>query len=368
MKYGHGANPVMHAASGSGEPRRFLAQMFGVWQRAGGGGLDELFGERAYADWQTDPIARASTRIGAGFPVVCAAGTIFALAILVRGLRARILSAASAAPAPILVLFAAIIISVPIEYALVQAAPVAHYHFIVQPGLAVLAAAGAHEIVRRRGARAGWVLYGALLAFALVFALQSASLQMRVFRYPSLILGGNGPIYAGAREALDRDLAAALEEVRTGAERRAAEDARSAALFAQSDDVLFSYSGVTGEPPLRPFGAMRLEPGPQGTRATVEVPPALVDTPEFAVREHGLVVVRIDITTPIEADLVLFYQTEKVRDFKRTQKVVRQLPRGRSDAYVVLPAAGLRGPLRLWLGQTRSLIHSIEVRAVDTGS
>jgi hypothetical protein len=132
--------------------------------------------------------------------------------------------------------------------------------------------------------------------------------------------------------------------------------------------VLFEYSGVTGEPALRPFGAMLLEPGPNGTRATVQIPPALVDLPEFPVREHGRVVVRIDITSPIEAYLTLFFQTEQHREYKRTQKVVRKLPQGRSSCYVVLSAAGLRGPLRLWLGQTRCTIHSIEVRAVESES
>jgi hypothetical protein len=366
MKYGHGASAPLHVVSGTGGGRGLVQQWVGVWQRSGGSGLDEVMGQPAWSDWQKGPITRAATLVADVFVAVGAVVTAFGIWILARGLRSRVAQRTIPLPSPMLVLGSAILVCVPIEYAFLYAAPLSHYHVVVQPAIAVLAAAGAHEVARARGAVAGSILRGALLVIALAFAVQSASLQHRLVTSSTMILGGNGPIYAGARAALDAELEVALDDVVTGDERRAAENAASSALFESSSDVLLRYDGVTGEPALSPVGAMLLEPGPLGTRTTVQVPPALVDLPEFPARDHGRVVVRIDISSPIEAYLTLFFQTEQHREYKRTQKVVRKLPQGRSACYVVLRAAGLRGPLRLWLGQTRSTIHSIEVRAVES--
>jgi hypothetical protein len=80
------------------------------------------------------------------------------------------------------------------------------------------------------------------------------------------------------------------------------------------------------------------------------------------------VIVRIDITSPIPAYVTLFWRTVEHPEYRRSQKVTQELPRGRSFRYVVIDAAGLRGPLRLWLQQAHFTLHAIEVRAVDEGS
>jgi hypothetical protein len=104
---------------------------------------------------------------------------------------------------------------------------------------------------------------------------------------------------------------------------------------------------------------------PDGVRITSSGhDPALTLPPVMF--SNGFHVVRLEITSPSEDELQLFYQTERSPGYAENRSVKALLYKGRNEVYLLLDALGVSGTLRLdpGTGPGEFILHELEVRGI----
>lgn len=342
-------------------PRGMGAHFAGALGLSGGTGMDWLLGREGFAAWTSATSARALHAAALAFVPLAACASLWALARFGWALRERAVGRSLPARERTLALLAAMFFGVLLQYVSLDRPAIAHYHVVLWPAVPVFLAAGVASLAPRlpRLATAG---SGLLCAFALLHTVEWISFQ----RFVAVHGGGQGahaPIYRGARAALDAELSAALDEVREGPARRAREQAELRVRFEASRDVVLALDGRSESTSARCASGCDATPSPRGLEVVNHTPPGFVDLPA-STPVAGDVLLRLDVETPIEAVLLVYFTTPAAPRFRRDQVHAVRLARGAQSAFVSLAGAAPGGPIRLSFLCHRLRIERIELRRV----
>jgi hypothetical protein len=115
---------------------------------------------------------------------------------------------------------------------------------------------------------------------------------------------------------------------------------------------------------------VQLAPGPDGLVVRASGDDPCLFLPAFAHDAGNTLLVRVDLTSPADTVLDLFYETRKASGYSAERVVSQPLHKGRNMVYLKLTDPSLSGRLRLDPGAVPGeyVLHGIEVRAVPRES
>ena len=92
--------------------------------------------------------------------------------------------------------------------------------------------------------------------------------------------------------------------------------------------------------------------------------------PAFAHDPQSPLIVRVDLTSPADTVLELFYETSQASGYSGDRKVSQELHKGRNVVFLTLKEPTLSGRLRLDPGMIPGeyVLHDLEVRALPQDS
>jgi len=140
--------------------------------------------------------------------------------------------------------------------------------------------------------------------------------------------------------------------------------------FTDTADVRLSLphpgpaSGIVGN------SQVTMVPGSEGLVLQASGDDPNLVLPAFAFDPHSSLVVRVELTSPAETVLELFYETSQAPGYSGDRKIVHDIHKGRNVVYLTLKEAALAGRLRLDPGTVPGeyVLHGLEVRAVPLES
>jgi phosphoglycerol transferase len=140
--------------------------------------------------------------------------------------------------------------------------------------------------------------------------------------------------------------------------------------FADTSDVRLALrppgtgAGIEGN------AQVRLTPGSDGLVVHAGGDDPNLFLPAFAHDPGTALLVRVELTSPAETTLELFYETNQARGYDESRKVSHPLHRGRNEVLLKLAEPSLAGRLRLDPGAVAGeyVLHAVEVRAVPRDS
>jgi len=245
-------------------------------------------------------------------------------------------------------------------YALADVPPLPHYHAVLLPFAAVLLVAASRSLLARLP-RLAWALPGSLAAVNGVLAL---ALLLHV-RARGEELAHRYLPYAPRRAHWEEELAEALQEARGREERLSGERARSRVRFEASPDVLFRVEGPAEAAQLVPRRGAALESAGGSLRIHGGSSRAVVALPELAPPERSTVILHLDLESPRDGWVQVFYRTRATPDYLPSVSVYEPIRRGRSRLYLEFPAEELTGRPLLRLPVASYRLHAAEARAVQ---
>ncbi len=91
-----------------------------------------------------------------------------------------------------------------------------------------------------------------------------------------------------------------------------------------------------------------------------------IELPFFSLPKDRYPIIKIDIMSPADTNLQLYYMTNASREYTETLSIRRFLRKGKNLLFVPVPSADLYGKLRLDPGEVPGdyYLNSIEVSAV----
>src|SRR5262249_22193024 len=142
------------------------------------------------------------------------------------------------------------------------------------------------------------------------------------------------------------------------------------AAFDASREVLASVDGRRDPPGVEPWGATQLARIADGLEIRTVAGTDMLRLPAFDAPGRGRAVMRIDVTSEAPSRVVLLYTTRDEPAYDRVHVYEFGLREGRDRVCFELLDTTIHGRmlLRLGLGRTRSVLHSLEVRAVPEAS
>jgi len=143
-------------------------------------------------------------------------------------------------------------------------------------------------------------------------------------------------------------------------------EARWIKLYNDSTDIRLQITPRKGYQGIQPLNQVSvLASDGELTFRSAGIDPYLL-LPPFPFSEHTIPVCRIEITSPADTDLQLFYLTKNTPTYMGNLSVSRILKKGHNVLYLPLSEPGLTGRLRLDPGSVAGdyKIHEIEIRAV----
>ncbi len=113
-----------------------------------------------------------------------------------------------------------------------------------------------------------------------------------------------------------------------------------------------------------------LLPGPDGLVIQANGNDPSLILPAFTYDPKSTLLIRVELTSPVETELDLFYQTAKEPGYSESKKLSYPLYKGRNVVLLKLTQADLAGKLRLDPGTVPGeyILHCVEIRAVPRGS
>lgn len=297
-----------------------------------------------------------------GFFAWTAIATLWALArsarLFVRALRGESCPRLDALGA----LFAAILVTVVVTYALASFPPLHHYHAILVP-LPLFFAVWL-----------GWCLsseWKAVMLAAVVATVAGHALLyhgffegMREGRPPRTI--PYVPPDAASTQAANAELERMYSEVDDGHRRWREEQERSARLFETAPEVLLRFDPARNQPAAIAEGRLGLEPAPEGLVVRGNTPIDMLRLPPFENDlengGEGRILLRLDLDVPKDGLGLLLYPTRRSDGYRHGQGLDLPLRRGRNLFHFVLPDADANGRIMLRLASWRYVVRAMEVR------
>jgi hypothetical protein len=139
-------------------------------------------------------------------------------------------------------------------------------------------------------------------------------------------------------------------------------------LFEASNRVLLTFDSRTNRPPVEAQGDAALAEHASEAALAVQISSerGLLLLPEFRPPEEHNPVLRLDVTSPAQTELQIFYQTHEAPSYKPTRQYKLALAAGRNELYLEVLDPDFTGRLlvRPGLVAGRYLLHALEVRAV----
>jgi hypothetical protein len=331
---------------------------------AGGANLPALLGMGARPGFLEQPAAVVGLLTGRVLFVAMALAALVALGwSVVRVPRA--LSNASLSPTErYLVFFSMVLVFAISAGAALGMVPNQHYYTFLYPIVPVMFVWALERALR-------WIHAPAWSSIAIVGLICAANLVFMLSFFSFLgadpeIQRGSVPVYYAPKAArCERELAEAFDDVLNGTERRRAKQARLERRFEASSESLLSIDTLHNDPPVTPFGQIRIQPTREGLVVRGGTPVDMAALPEFQMPKDKSAILRLDLSSPDEAILLVFFQT--VSDPSYSHRRVRDalVRRGRSTVFIELDAREITRSLHLRLEVFRYVIHALEIRSVE---
>jgi hypothetical protein len=352
--------------SGSDTPRSLADLAGSAWAHArasaavaSGSSLAWLFGPEELQGVASGAASRTA------WLAVRAAEGLYGAALLHGALRSalrirdRWRGATLAAGERVLVLFGLLPPTLVAGYVLAGVPPLPHYHAVLLPLAAVLLVASARGFFAHLP-RLSLALPGSL---ALVNGILVLALLLHVRARGEQLAHRYAP-YAPWRAQWEAQLAEALLEARDRGERLARERAQLEARFESSQEVLFRVGGTAEDEQVIPRRGAVVESAGAILRVSGGSVRAFVALPEVSPPAGCSVILHLDLESPRDAQLQVFYRTRATPDYPPNQYVQEPVRRGRSRLYLELAAEDLTSRPLLRLPVASYRLHAVEARAV----
>jgi len=289
--------------------------------------------------------------------VLTAGALFFGLVFVVTRIRERARLPLASPRDGAIVLSALVCLTVLAAYLALRVAPVPHYHVLFLPFLALLFVWSLERWT------SSWVRpLIAVLALANLFFVWR--FERAVAEHPKELFGRYGVPYAAREDHWLERLERGYDEVLHGGERRRERHAALAREFSESADVLLRLDAASNEPPVETQGNIRVAPSEEGLLVRGGGPLNFLSLPPIEPPPGTVPMVRVDITSPVEAPLVFLYPTRNDPEISRRQKEISTVPAGRSTQYVRIGGSEISGRMLMFVQVHRCTIHDLEIRAV----
>jgi len=292
--------------------------------------------------------------------VVCLLATLWCLGRVVRALLAGRTGRELTDGDRLLVVLACVFVLAAPGYALLRIQVDQHYHAMLIPSVAAFVIVALSDLLRSARATGLTPLVGVLVLSQLALA--------REVRRTSLLAGGEGlfqPLGALEMSALRESLPASQDALLARPQHFKDVQQALAPRFDASSKVLWRLETQQESSSASGTGRVEVQRSSEGLIVLGSTAKDLLRLAEFEPATGGRAWLRLELSTPMPQDLVLFYSIPGSSEPARARVVPAWVPSGHHTLHIELPDARACGPLYVRLPLYRYVLHAAEVRELE---